>query len=272
MISIIFPPGAYGNFLSSCLYTFTELAGPDSKLEFGTAGDSHSIRANKDYRSKIQVTHIPYQAGYDRNSMSPDQTVIILPDKKHRLDYFDNQFTKQQAGDLVRHIQIMFPNSTLNEKLEYFGTSLECFDNWQMREYISFWLNDCLLAGYSTDLYSNINGYQISSFDLFNADFLQTFSSIALYIGYDITKTQDLITHHKKFVALQKFNNMQLKCEHWVNDVLAGKNCQSPCITIFDEAYVQHLLRNLGVEIICYKLNKFPRNSKELYSLLQFTY
>jgi hypothetical protein len=271
MISIIFPPGAYGSFLSSCLYMFTELAGPAIKFEFGAAGNSHSIKSNKDYQSKIQVTHIPYQDEFDRNNMSPDKTVIILPDRNHMLDYFDNQFYKHQAGDLVKYIQTMFPNSVLNGKLEQFGTRLECFDNWQMREYISFWINNCLLAGYSTDLYTDPDGYRISSLDLFNIDFAQEFSRMATYVGCHATNTQDLAEHHKKFVSLQEFHNMQLKCEQWTNDVLAGKNCESPCITIFDEAYVQYLLRKLGVEIKCYQLNKFPRNSKDLHSLLQLT-
>lgn len=266
MISVIFPPGAYGNFLSSCLYMFTELSDSDYNFKFGIAGDSHIIRSNKDYRSKIQVTHLPYMSGFDENRMTPDKTVIILADQKHLLDYFDNQFTKQHDRNLPVYVQTLFSNAIVNEKLEKFNTNLECFDNWQMREYISFWINECLLA--DTDLYSNTSGHQISSSELFNVDFVQTFSRIASYLGYNVINTQDLVTHHKKFVELQKFDNIQLKCEQWATDVLAGKNFESPCVTIFDEAYVQHLLRKSGFEIKCYQLNEFPRNSKDLYSLL----
>ena len=271
MISVIFPPGAYGNFLSSCLYMFTELSDSDYNFKFGSGGNSHDIRSNKDYRSKIQITHMPYLPEFDENKMSPDKTVIILPDQKHLLDYCDNNYIKTFAGNLLVCVQDMFPASTINEKLEKFNSNLECFDNWQMREYISFWIDDFLLTGFPTDLYSNINGYQISSLELFNVDFVQTFSRAASYVGCNVINTQDLVTHHKKFVELQKFNNIQLKCEQWVNDILSGKNCESPCVTIFDEAYVQHLLRKSGVEIKCYQLNNFPRNSKDLYSLLYST-
>lgn len=274
MISIIFPPGAYGNFLASSLYLFTDLIGEtDHNFKFGPYGDSHYLWTTadyKNYKTKIQTTHIPYISSFDKNKLELDKTIVIKPRSDHLLDYFDNVYTKFHKEDLKNHFLSLFPENTINKNLKKFDTNWDDTNLWQMREFISFWIDDVLKSDF--DSYTDVEArWQLSSLDLFNPEFVKTFVSIASALGLSNLKIEDFSAHQKNFVSLQKFHNIQLRCEQWVDDVIKGIDSLSPCITVIDEAYVQQLLRKCGYEITCYDLNQFPKNSKTLANLLYST-
>ena len=80
-----------------------------------------------------------------------------------------------------------------------------------------------------------------------------------------IAEQEKLDSIHNEFVSRQKFHLIQTRCETWIDHVLFGDyNVPSPCLTLFDEAYVQHLLRNRGYEIECDSLDAFPKSSGPL--------
>jgi hypothetical protein len=85
-------------------------------------------------------------------------------------------------------------------------------------------------------------------------------------LGLKLMVTEEIIKQVQiKFIQHQKLHNIQLKCHTWVDSIIKGiENKNSPCITIFDEAYVQMLLRNQGYEIQCHELNDFPKNSSDM--------
>ena len=62
----------------------------------------------------------------------------------------------------------------------------------------------------------------------------------------------------------QKYHNMQIRCEQFVDDTINQINSVSPCASLFDEAYVQYQLRNRVYEIRCDNLDIFPGTSLEL--------
>lgn len=274
MISIIFPPGTYGNFLASSLYLFTDLIGEtDHNFKFGPHGDSHYLLTTvdyKNYKTKIQTTHIPYISPFDENKLEFDKTIVINPHLNHLLDYFDNTYAKFHKEDLKNHLVSLFPENTINENLKKFDTDWNDTNLWQMREFISFWIDDVLKSG--LDNYTDFRArWQLNALNLFDTEFVKTFVCIASGLGLSKVKIKDFSVHQKKFVSLQKFHNIQLRCEQWVDHVIKGIDSLSPCITIIDEAYVQQLLRKRGYEISCYDLNQFPKNSKTLASLLYST-
>ena len=74
---------------------------------------------------------------------------------------------------------------------------------------------------------------------------------------------------HNVFIKHQQFHGSQIACIEWVKCVINGRiDIQSPCQTIFDEAYVQSLLRKQKFEIKCDGLNIFPTSSFELHNLI----
>ena len=74
-----------------------------------------------------------------------------------------------------------------------------------------------------------------------------------------------ILKDNKNFSSLQYYHNIQLKCLEWVKSCLTNtQSLLSPCKTIFDEAYVQHLIRQSGNEIQCDGLTAFPATSDEM--------
>ena len=265
MITVIFPPGAYGTFLASCLYMFTDISDQQKSINFSNHGSSHDIRTNLDFRSKFQLAHT-----LDDLAIIGDKKIIsIAPSSSHRLDYFDNQFLKQNFGNLPTYLKAVFPDDEFDKHLKEFNTNIEEAAPWQIREYISFWLEDCLVNGYDLQKYQSPGIFPISAVEFFDDKFKDTFIEIAKSLNLTVTKFTEFTKHHRRFIKLQQFNGIQLRCNSWVDDVISGVENSSPCITIFDEAYVQHLLRVQGLEIRCFELNEFPKNSSELRKLIQ---
>ena len=197
------------------------------------------------------------------------KTILISPDSSHRLDYFDNQFLKENFGNLITYLKVVSPGGEFDKHLKEFNTNIEEASQWQIREYISFWLDDCLTNGYNLQKYQRPGIFLLSSVEFFDNKFKDTFTEIAKLLNLTVTNLTQFVEHHAKFIELQKFNGIQIRCKSWVDDVISGVENSSPCITIFDEAYVQHLLRNSGFEIRCFELNEFPKNSTELRKLIQ---
>ena len=265
MITVIFPAGAYGTFLASCLYMFTDISDQNKSINFSKHGSSHDIRSDLDFRSKFQLAH-----ARDKMEVIDDRkTILISPNSSHRLDYFDNQFLKQNFGNLTFFLKELFPGDEFDQQLKKFNTTINEASPWQIRENISFWLNDCLSAGYDLQKYQRHNIFTISSVEFFEDKFKDTFIEIAKSLNLTVIKFSEFVEHHRRFIKLQKFNGIQLRCNRWVDDIISGVENSSPCITVFDEAYVQHLLRVRGFEIKCFELNEFPKNSTELRKLIQ---
>lgn len=271
MIKIIFPPGSYGTFLTKCLYHFSNLNNNLDKINFlfDANGSSHDFRLNNCSKNLIKCGHIEtLDIDY-----FVDRVITMLPDSQHYLDYFDNQFIKQEFEQTVKYINNYFSFEEINKKLQtswnYTGNYDHNTPKWIVREWTSFWINDCLIESYNTDKYQ-----KILSLEYYNVN--EIFDNLYLLIE-KIAKTlnlkliaskQEIDQTQLKFVQHQRLHNIQLKCQEWVYNITQGNNVSSPCVTIFDEAYVQMLLRTRGYEIKCEGLNDFPSDSSKMLEII----
>lgn len=265
MIKICFPPGCYGTYFARCIYNFTNLRiGPFEEFKFCKYGSSHIHRSKNNAHSVIQHGHIETM-----NLNKDDQIVVILPCRDHALDYFNNQFVKQQHEQLISYVVKIQPQKDIEHKLKTHWNYHNEFNNtiprWILREWSSFWIEDVLNTAYDPTKYISLNSVaKLSTQDIFENfvdTFLQTVSQL------DLTITVDVETIHKqhcKFLQSQKLHNSQHKCKQYVNDVTAGNQTQMTLLTIFDEAYIQSLLRQLNIEIRCEGLNTFPTTTQDL--------
>ena len=272
MIKILFSPGCYGTYLARSLYYYTELSNSlsTSQLEFDSSGSSHDFRKNKSAQEVIWHGHPDAPSwSIDDN----DLTVIILPKKQHYLDYYNNQFHKQENQQLVKFILPQLSITDINDKLNTGWNYNKPFDidvpRWILREFFSMWITDCFADGYSAKQYNNIpNQLTIDTQDII-LNFNNTIDIICQKIGLTKTSTSELINqNHKTFLMSQHYLNSQINCEKWVKSVIAKQNMPTPCQTIFDEAYIQHYFKTLGYEIKCNELNVFPNNAIEMHSLI----
>lgn len=270
MIKVLFPPGCYGTYLARCIYAYSTLnINPSSlSLNFDLSGSSHIFRTNTDAKTKIWQGHL---SSPDWSVSENDQVIILLPLKQHYLDYYNNQFYKQYNKDIVRFISVQFSTNELSYKLkkhwEYHLPFSADVPRWILRELFSMLIQNCLTNAYAPEKYSNIpNKIVINTQDII-LNFENTFDLICTAI--DLKKTVDIKTirkNHQTFLSLQHYCNIQLYCDQWVDAVIEGNEQQSPCKTIFDEAYIQHRLRVKGYEIKCQDLNHFPVSSSTMRS------
>lgn len=270
MIKVYFPPGCYGTYIARCIYNFTNLRPiPFEDFIFDSNGSSHDFwNKQKELSSIINYGHI----GAPYLNVDAENVVAVLPCRDHKLDYFDNQYFKAENERLFDYVL----NQILEEEVFYklkthwnYTGKLVDVPRWIMREWCSFWLNDVLKQSYESGEYNNIDSsVQILTPDIFD-NWIESFAQMIQALQLTITVEVDVIKkQHNQFLKLQKFNNIQLKCEQYVKDVINDVNNNMTLHSIFDEAYVQYLLRQQNFEIHCDGLNIFPSTTQQLKTLI----
>jgi hypothetical protein len=266
MIFVLYPPGCYGSYVGKSLYHYTDLSpGPTIDFTFDSSGSSHSIRQDTDLKKKIKVGHQLLE--------NCTQVVSVLPLQDHWLDYFNNQFAKNYNSNINKYIRSLSVQDDLISELKNWGLECSTVDSAPrciLREFFSFWLTDCFANGYNAESYLTSCSIVLSTHDIFQ-DFYNTILKTSDAFGLTVKASKlQIESNHASFLRSQLFHNSQLNCADWVRKIttVGSVNDQSPCQTIFDEAYVQHLLRTAGYELKCDGLDIFPTTSTEMQSLI----
>jgi hypothetical protein len=268
MIKVYFPPGCYGTYFTKCLYNYTNLRNePFVDFDFDQHGSSHQHRSNSHAQLVIKCGHIGTLAS-DTN----DKLVSILPVCDNMLDYYNNQFFKQGHGALIDYILSQLSLDSAKNKLKdqwgYIGEFDEQVPQWILREWCSFWINDVLQQSYNGILYQNLQSeFHLTTKDIFE-NLPKILAQAADVLGLSITvDTNTINCQHQKFLQVQKFHNSQKRCQHYVHSLLADINETMTLHSIFDEAYIQQLLRQQKLELQCDGLDKFPTTTQHLKAL-----
>lgn len=273
MINVIAPPGCYGTYIARCLHHYTS---QDDKycLDFDTNGSSHAFREIKSNTRKTSLTHWQHP-----RSATPDgaNTIIITGEAHHYLDYFDNQFYKNSHGDLIEYLTSVFGLEKIQQHLKEGWNYNELFDirtpQWILREYCSYSITNTWLQGYNNEKYLAIpHVYSFCCEDLWTVNMWQLINTLTTALSQKIHAPETIVQqNHQTFLMCQQYHGMQLRCEQFATDTINGVDSKSPCVSIFDEAYVQHILRKQGYEIHCDNLDQFPTSSNQLAKIIYET-
>jgi hypothetical protein len=269
MINVFFPQGCYGTYVTRCLYNYTNLrSGLFKKFDFDSTGSSHKHRTDTFAHSVIKCGHLGTTLNYD----PAIQSVVIVPCADHYLDYYNNQFVKNAHGQLIEYIKTHYSLAEIEHKLatqwNYNGKFDENVPRWIMREWCSFWINDVLEISYAPTKYLELNSAsQLTTQDIFK-NYVETLYKTVTALGLTITVDHNVIVaQHNKFLEVQKFYNSQNRCYQIVQNILSNTNSNMILHSIFDEAYIQHLLRQRNLEIQCDGLDTFPTTTLHLKTL-----
>lgn len=251
-IHITWPPGCYGSYIMQSIYAYSNLSS-GHKFIIDQTGSSHTFRSSKAKKKYFVSDH----------SMSDNVDIIINSAAGHELDYFVNQFIKQQFNNVPAYLTSLFPDFKFQISHQWGNT-----EDWAIREWISFWISDCLATAYTNNINADLTAD--SFFDENENTFPQAIIKCIKKLGLTVNADIDIIkTNHANWQKQQQCHNLQKRCDKWISEIIYTKeNTPSPCITILDEAYVQNGLRQHGYEIRCFELNDFPKNSTELRQLL----
>lgn len=271
MIKVYFPQGCYGSYVARCIYNFTNLrTTPFEDFVFDSSGSSHAFWNQRGkFNNSIQYGHLN-TADVDFDDQ-PSKVIVILPDKNHLLDYLMNHFYKAEREQFVSFISMLLSETEIFDKLQtnwnYHG-DLDTVPRWIMREWCSLWLSSVLDQSYKFEEYDNVPALlKISTNDIVD-NWSTLFGQICNVLELTCTVPKSIVQRqHDEFVQVQKFHNIQTRCKHYVECILNNIKTNITTHNIFDEAYIQHLLRQHSVEIGCNGLDQFPTSTQQLKSM-----
>jgi hypothetical protein len=269
MIKICFAPGTYGTYLARCVYYYSNLNQHSlKKFDFDQHGSSHAFRSN----SVIQIDHVENNITFGLD----DSTVVILPCRRQRLDYFNNAFMKYYHGDLMANLRDTFGSTGINEidhklreRWNHTGGFNHHTPRWIVREFCSMWISVLFDKTFPEEKYQLVPNKLCISADDILTDHQNTLLKIFDVLDLQLMASESEINHnHQNFLQAQKYIGSQHRCDDWCNDTLEGVESATPCQTMFDEVYVQDQLRARGFEIRCDGLDMFPSTSTELKKII----
>ena len=273
MIKVYFPPGCYGAYVSRCIHDYTNLrTKPFVDFTFDTSGSSHQFR----HETQEELFNILRHGHIDNPYLAIDNanyTVVILPCKDHLLDYYNNQFFKQAEKHLDKFLIGQFSLEEITNKFKKYWNGVDAFDEtvprWVIREWASLYIGDLLDSQWVRyEEYTKLPAtIKISTQDIFE-NWIETITQVVSVLDLTLTVDPDTIKkQHDAFLGLQKLHNSQIKCCQYVNNLINGLDTKMTLNTVFDEAYIQYLLRQHNLEIQCNGLDVFPATTQQLKTL-----
>jgi len=271
-VPIIYPPGAYGHYIFWILNNFTERGnGTNKTVPFDKYGGSHgqiksktfckieelqfnSMKKQRFFHAHcVQRQDIPVHATQFNILNNWFSKWIIVATDKCMLTRYNNLFEKATNCDIDVFSSIL-PTVMIDSTMSVF----------EVREMLSYklfypvpWISSNNIPG-SFDLKP---GYLLY-------DFENTLNKLCAYL--DTTISSDdmlfLIKTHKTFMSLQQHLHKDEIVAKFLTNFKEGLDVPLPDnLSIIDEAYIQHYLRDtLHLEIKCDGLDVFPSSTTKL--------
>lgn len=292
-IPIVFNGGTYGTYLEWLLTTLTtDLPVMDP---FNKNGNSHGFCGNHlknmagwneyvdniDTPSKFVRLH-PKIANSESISdnlktilRSVDRCIYLYPDKNSQLlvinnyfgkvwsDWWLHQMTNDIDPDMIYKNWPVEPNCPVDQ-----------IPVWIRREFLSYYLMPAWrnqTEWYHLDTWKNPRCTTILVNQLLdNVD--GTLEQIQKDNNLVWTKPiADIIPMHQKMLSLQVHLNQDQLCRNIIKAVTSNVDkldWSDLVLPLASQSYIQYELRNLGFEIECHGLDKFPTNSVHLKSII----
>jgi len=261
---IFYTAGSYGVFIDWCINNLTKHCTED-KLPFTSTGSSHNhitcnmlfdISPKVNYFSAVGDTTHYVELFYNKPNI--DNLIILLAREEDEVWRISNYLEKEEVtSSIFLPVSYQDANPTLDyldrRTLQYFGrTDLLSMDRWVAREILSFGILDRLA--------DNIVQQKLMIDNL-------AYDKLVVYIDELRDNFETTINKIFNFCNLKPYDQTFL---HSVGVKWASKQKymhDTRPHNLLSEAVVQAKLRNNGIELACYNLNKFPNNESELRKL-----
>lgn len=287
-VPIIYNGGAYGTYVEWCL---TMLLTKQPLIEpFTSIGTSHnfvghqvpSIQGWRDYiknnPASLFVRFHPKTQKEESISDNLDEVsktvrcfVYVYPDQDSTLLHLNNFYFKSYDWWDYNLLTEESRNKIFENWPVLDNTDVDSIPTWIKREFLSYhlmpaWLDQ--LDWYLPDQYHNPKCHWVFISQLMH-DFESTLEKMLAHIGMPQYKLiQDLVPYHKTNLGLQQYLDQDKVCQNIILAVTNNSLFEWSPLPLPSEAWIQWSLRNLGWEIQCDGLDKFPTNSVQLQKLL----
>jgi hypothetical protein len=256
---VVFYPGSYGTYLAWAMYTFSELNITKEIIPpFALGGSAHNYRMQQGIKYVEPVHVVPKDS---------QNLVLVKPLYNDLVEYLDNQLVKQLENNNEDLIVKILPD--VKEKLLHNWQSASPA-RWELRELLSYFLPDMcnnVANTYNKD-FDNYNGIQINPNDIISS-IKKVLGEIYDFFGLKPIDTIDKLEEiHNIYCGMQKNLSKVAVIENYVNATIENINLSLDNLTLFDEAWIQHRLRQNNFVLRCTDLNLFPKYTKELTKLI----
>jgi hypothetical protein len=282
-IPILYSGGSYGTFIEWSLNHFSSVNG--LPYPFMNSGSSHKYHGNilsningwRAYTpSPTDNTHIVRLHPKINKDDSVLKTIdeILLSTDKIIITYFDNNsflLTINNKFDKVWANWLEHNEAIISENLKSWeGKALATMAVWEIREFLSFFIEKQHLAESENETIQSLSDprfFKLNISDLFT-DYENLIRSMLDFCELDLYR-QDFLEVHSQWVKLQKHRHKDILVRNIVDSVIDGSYLEWTDLSIVDESFVQSRLRDLhSLDLKCYNLNVFPKNTTDLKKLL----
>jgi hypothetical protein len=290
-VPIAYHGGTYGTYLEWCLTSLTstdQLVSPFTDLgnshkfkkgnffEFGTVSEflsSHQSAKFARFHAETQQQH-SISDKLDQVCDIVQHMIYIYPDRDSVLLTINNFFTKIWNNwwfDEFLITSAADANKLYQNWPVLPGTAIQDIPNWIRREFLSLYFMPAWydqVEWYHPDRWQNPKCCTITIRDLLN-NFEKTLQKIKVFCDIEYMRPiQDLLPFHEQNLKNQKYLHHDTLCTNIIPAVINNQNLSWEPLSLPSESWIQWQLRNLGYEIQCHELDKFPTNSVHLHELL----
>ncbi len=279
---ILYPPGCYGSFVTWLLKN-VNVPVDKIKLPFlkdGSAHDRITIMTSSCIISFEHFSEDILQFHYPDSPEAWQELMKIFTNyKKYNIiaisfDFYSKLWLMNNIEDKIAN------NITRNEEfltlLANWGTPP--YDAWQIRECLScyFHLFEHRITHWMGSI-RNVTQQQPDVGFYFNIsglrdNFEETIKRLCYFCNIEyLDSTIDYIK--TQWILSQKHLYKDNIVNSIINNIVDHKDfIITDQLSIIDEAYVQHKLRDRGIELKCYNLNEFPKTNVEFQELLYYNF
>jgi hypothetical protein len=294
-VNIFFTPGMFGSTLEYMLRTFTQdYYQPISGSVIMHDGSAHNFKKELHPIGMENIDSI-LQGNYNISTFVPsahhdlvfviDKVKDIIKNHNNILIYADTpqdaelnmlfQYHKIAKGSGNLGIGILFGVTTSEDFAAWNPnyTKWQDLSRWEFREWFSLYYAGMLQDQYSSEILDSINLITVSNMQLLT-NLKSNFIKICRYYNLSVINQQELEsfvtiwTEAQHYIVL-KYQVINQILAHILNYNEKKRTFWWKDLDIIQESILQKRLRDLGYEIRCDGLNKFPKDIKSLYNLLE---
>jgi hypothetical protein len=247
---LVYFPGEYGNFVSWCFYTFSNLNKTGTIIPpGGKYGSAHDLI---DFFDSGQAG---FAVGHQLSNIIPTG-ILIVPSPDKIIEYQNNILFKIHYGDLTKML-----HDSAEGKI------------WENRAGYCNWFASGNLAYHFIERYDkNHKGYTGNlikiSIDEFFLDPVGCITKLLVFTGFEPSSTiGELPRYVNEFKMRQLFLNRDSVLEEYFQCFLAGKSTSLNMVTFYDSVWLQSKLMEAGYTIPD-GIIEWPASTDELRKLL----
>lgn len=187
--------------------------------------------------------------------------------------YITNQYSEYYRGECVNLKERVILDLQLAGEHHYKQWNKNSWgemDNWQLREFLSLYLQEHWVDLYNSleEIHSDFPNITFLELGSLRDNFKDTISTLLSRINLPLVKNNfDYV--FDAWISRQTFANRDAEVNEIVSSILSNKDMTWKELSIIDEAVIQKKLRDNGINLKCFDLDIFPRSVKELKKIFE---